>query len=169
MLAERPREPSGARQVSANLVFWPRWFVELRLEFIQQNLLLVAVAVVSGTMLLTLSVRRPGGAKSLTATQATMLINRENAQLIDVREPNEYVNGHLADSRNIPAGSLAERAGELEPLKDKPVILVCQSGARSSEACATLGKLGFSRVHTLEGGVAGWADAGLPLKKGARR
>ena len=40
-----------------------------------------------------------------------MLINRENAQLIDVREPNEYVNGHLADSRNIPAGSLAERAG----------------------------------------------------------
>jgi 3-mercaptopyruvate sulfurtransferase SseA len=80
------------------------------LEFIQQNILLVAVAVVSGSMLLALSVRRPGATNAVTPTQATMLINRENAQLIDIREPNEYVAGHLGDSRNIPAGSLAERA-----------------------------------------------------------
>ncbi len=139
------------------------------MEFIQQNLLLVAVAVVSGSMLLGLSFRRPGGAKALTPTQATMLINRENAQLIDIREPNEYVSGHLLDSRNIPAGALAERVGELEQLKDKPLILVCQSGARSSSACATLAKHGFARVHTLEGGVAAWSEAGLPLKKGARK
>ncbi|WP_300454000.1 rhodanese-like domain-containing protein [Accumulibacter sp.] len=139
------------------------------MEFIQQNLLLVALAVVSGTLLLTFSVRRPGGARSLTATQATMLINRENAQLIDVREPNEYVNGHPSDARNIPAGSLAERAVELAEFKDKPLILVCQSGARSSQACTTLSKLGFSRVHTLDGGIVGWTEAGLPLKKGARK
>ena len=139
------------------------------MEFIQQNILLVAVAVVSGSMLLALSVRRPGGANSLTPTQATMLINRENAQLIDIREPNEYVTGHLCDARNIPAASLAERVGELESFKDKPLILVCQSGARSSSACSTLAKLGFSRVHSLEGGTVAWVEAGLPLKKGARK
>ncbi len=98
-----------------------------------------------------------------------MLINRENAQLIDIREPNEYAGGHLSAARNIPAGSLAERAGELDPFKDKPVILVCQSGARAAAACSTLVKLGFSRVHTLEGGIGAWAEAGLPLKKGIRR
>ncbi len=139
------------------------------MEFIQQNLLLIAVAMLSGVMLLTLSVPRPGGAKSLSAAQATLLINRENAQLVDVREPNEYVNGHLSEARNIPAGSLAQRVGELESFKDKPLILVCQSGARSSAACSTLAKLGFTRVHTLEGGIAGWIEAGLPLKKGARK
>lgn len=139
------------------------------MEFIQQNLLLVAVAVVSGTMLLVLSVPRPGGARSLTAAQATLLINRENAQLIDIREPNEYVGGHPSEARNIPAGSLAARAGELEQFKDQPIILLCQSGARSSDACSTLTKLGFSRVHTLAGGIAGWSEAGLPLKKGARK
>ncbi|MBL8395286.1 MAG: rhodanese-like domain-containing protein [Candidatus Accumulibacter sp.] len=144
-------------------------FRESGLEFIQQNIFLVATAVLSGTLLLVLSLRRPGGARGVTPTQATMLINRENGQLIDIREPNEYVSGHLVDSRNIPAGSLAERVGELEALKDSPVILVCQSGARSSVACGTLAKLGFSRVHTLEGGIAAWAEAGLPLKKGARR
>jgi len=158
--------PGAGNPVSS---LWWRQFLELRLEFIQQNILLVAVAVVSGAMLLALSVRRPGGAHSLTPTQATMLINRENAQLIDIREPNEYVTGHLCDARNIPAGSLADRVGELEPLKDKPVILVCQSGARSSSAYSTLTKLGFSRVHTLEGGTVAWVEAGLPLKKGARK
>jgi len=139
------------------------------LEFIQQNVLLIAVAMVSGSLLLGLSLRRPGGARGVTPAQATMLINRENAQLIDIREPNEYAGGHLSAARNIPAGSLAERAGELDPFKDKPVILVCQSGARAAAACSTLVKLGFSRVHTLEGGIGAWAEAGLPLKKGIRR
>ncbi|MCM8625335.1 rhodanese-like domain-containing protein [Accumulibacter sp.] len=139
------------------------------MEFIQQNILLVAVAVVSGSLFLVLSFRRPGGARAVSPTEATMLINRENAQLIDIREPNEYVAGHLCDSRNIPAGSIEERAGELETFRDRPLILVCQSGARSSAACAKLVKLGFSRVHTLDGGVAAWSEAGLPLRKGARR
>lgn len=139
------------------------------MEFIQQNILLVAVAVLSGTMLLVLSVRRPGGAHSLTPAQATMLINREDAQLIDIREPNEYVAGHPCDSRNIPGDSLGERAAELEAFKATPLILVCQSGARASAACATLSKLGFSKVHALDGGIAAWSEAGLPLKKGARR
>ncbi len=138
------------------------------MEFIQQNIFLIVLAVISGTSLLTMSVRRPGG-RSLTASQATMLINRENAVLIDVREPNEYLNGHVTDSRNIPVASLAQRAEELTSYKEKPVILVCQSGARSASACATLSKLGFSRVHSLEGGVTGWLEAGLPLKKGSRK
>jgi len=144
-------------------------FLEYSLEFIQQNIYLVALAIASGTWLLFLSAHRPGGARSLTTTQATLLINRENAQLIDVREPNEYVGGHLNDSRNIPAGSLEERAGELSQFKDTPLILVCQSGTRSAAACDTLSKLGFTKVHTLAGGVPAWAEAGLPLKKGARK
>ena len=104
------------------------------MEFIQQNLLLVAVAVVSGTLLLVLTVYRPGGSRAVTTSQATMLINRENAQLLDIRETSEYVTGHPVDARNIPVGSLDERADELAPFKDTPVILICQSGARSSAA-----------------------------------
>ena len=108
-------------------------------------------------------------AMSVTPAQATMLINRENAQLLDIREPNEYVAGHPADSRNIPSGSLDERAGELGQFKDTPLILICQSGARSSAACSKLAKLGFAKLHTHDGGVAAWVEAGLPLKKGARK
>jgi rhodanese-related sulfurtransferase len=145
-------------------------FLEFHLEFIQQNILLVAVAAVSGGMLLFMTFNRPGGGKSgITPTQATLLINRENAQVIDVSEPDEYLAGHLPDSRNFPASKLEERIGELDKLKDTPLILVCQTGARTGGAVARLAKQGFTRVHSLEGGLKAWRDAGLPLKKGTRK
>jgi len=139
------------------------------LEFIQQNMYLVAIALVSGLGLLVLTFRRPGDRNSLSSTQATQLINREDAQVIDVREPDEYVAGHLPESRNIPLGQLEERASELDKFKATPLILICQTGPRSTGACKQLIKLGFARVHNLEGGIAGWRAAGLPLKKGAKK
>ena len=139
------------------------------MEFIQQNIFLVAVALISGIALLVQSVRRPGDRNSVNATQATQLINREDAQVVDVREPGEYANGHLPESRNIPLARLEERAGELDKYKETPVLVVCQSGARSATACKQLGKLGFTRVHNLEGGIDAWRTAGLPLKKGAKK
>lgn len=139
------------------------------MEFIQQNLILIVVAVASGSWLLFMTVSRPGGANAVSPTQATQLINREDAQVIDVREPDEYVAGHLPESRNFPLARLEERAGELDKLKSTPLILICQTGARSTGACKTLAKLGFSKVHNLDGGIAAWRTAGLPLKKGSKK
>lgn len=139
------------------------------MEFIQQNIYLVTIAVLSGIVLLVTSLRRPGGGNALSPTEATMLINREDALVIDVREAAEYVNGHVPESRNIPAASLDERIGELDKFKGSPLILVCQSGTRSSGACSRLAKQGFSRVHNLDGGIGAWAQAGLPLKKGNKK
>lgn len=139
------------------------------MEFIQQNIYLVAIAVFSGAMLLSTTFRRTGGANSLSPTQATLLINREDAQVIDVREPAEYAAGHLPESRNIPAGELLDRIGEIEKLKDSPLIVICQSGVRSASACPKLGKLGFTRVNSLDGGIEAWVQAGMPIKKGAKK
>jgi rhodanese-related sulfurtransferase len=139
------------------------------LEFIQQNIYLVAIAVFSGAMLLSTTFRSAGGARSLNATQVTMLINREDAQVIDVRTPDEYAAGHLADSRNIPAAALEAQIGDLEKYKDQPVILICQTGARSSGACGRLARAGFAKVHSLEGGIESWVQAGLPIKKGTKK
>ncbi len=139
------------------------------MEFIQQNIYLVAIAVVSGAMLLAVTFRRTGGSNSLTPAQATMLINRENALIVDVREPDEYAAGHLPESRNIPAAQFSDRTGELDKFKDTPLLLVCQSGARTAGASAYLEKQGFTRVHDLDGGINAWRAAGLPLKKGAKK
>lgn len=105
----------------------------------------------------------------LTPTQATLLINREGAQILDVRAPGEFADGHLPEARNIPAGEIAARAQELETLKDTQLILVCQTGSRSANACRQLKKLGFGKVSSLAGGMAGWRAAGLPVHKGAKK
>jgi len=135
------------------------------IEFLQKNILLVAVAVVSGVMVLWPLLRR-SGAKDVSAGDATLLINRENAIVLDVRAPGEFAAGHLPEAINIPADKLAERIGELEKYKGRPLIVNCQTGMRSGGACGTLRKNGFAQVFTLAGGVGEWQKAGMPLRKG---
>ncbi|MDD3353557.1 rhodanese-like domain-containing protein [Zoogloea sp.] len=132
------------------------------MEFIQQNWHWAALAAVSGTMLIITSVR---GARGVSPAQATALINRNDAIVIDVRETAEFAAGHLLNARHIPAGELSNRLGELEKFKDKPVILNCQSGGRSASACALLRKAGFTQVHNLNGGIIAWEQAGMPITK----
>lgn len=131
--------------------------------------MLIGLAIVSGSMLLYYSIRNPGGGNSLNPAEATLLINREDAVIVDVREADEYVSGHLPEARNIPLGKLDERAGEIAKSKDTPLLVVCQSGTRSLSACKVLEKAGYTKVRNLAGGVAAWRTAGLPLKKGAKK
>jgi len=137
------------------------------MEFINQNILLIAVVVVSGLGLLWPLVM--GGAKNeVSPAQATLLINREDAHVIDVREVDEFAGGHLPEARNVPLAKLADRISEIEKFKDTPVIVCCASGMRSAKACGELAKLGFAKVHSLAGGVDAWVGAGYPIKKGTR-
>jgi rhodanese-related sulfurtransferase len=139
------------------------------LEFISQNLIWVLLALGSGTAFVVLTARGPGGKAGLSPTQATMLINREDAQVIDLRGAEDYARGHLPDSRNIPLEQLAARTGEIDRLKDAPLILVCQNGVQSAKACGQLQKLGFDKVGSLAGGINGWRAAGLPVLGGKRK
>ena len=77
-------------------------------------------------------------------------------EIVDVREPAEFNGalGHVPGARLVPLGSLAARAGELS--KERPIVTVCRSGARSAQATVLLGKAGFNRVANLAGGMLRW-------------
>ena len=105
------------------------------------------------------------GYKPILPTNAVNLINHDDALVLDVRENNEYMGGHIINSIHIPLGTLNNRLNELEKYKNKPVIVGCRSGQRSASACATLKKQGFESVYNLSGGVMGWQNANLPLTK----
>ena len=135
------------------------------LKFVIDNIFLVAVAFVSGAMLVWPAVRRGMAGASISTLQATLLINQQNALVLDVREAAEYEKGHMLNARNIAVGELEARAAEIEKHKAKPVIVVCDNGNRSGRASTALRKQGFEQVFTLSGGIGAWRQAGLPLEK----
>lgn len=134
------------------------------MKFVMDNIFLVAVAVVSGAMLVWPLLRR-GGGPSVTTLEATQMINRQDALLLDVREQAEYAQAHILNARGLPLSQLEARIGDIEKFKDKPLIVYCATDNRSSAAAATLKKRGFSNVVILSGGFAAWQQAGLPVQK----
>ena len=134
-------------------------------EFVRNNILLFVVALVSGGMLLWPFVRRTTGGPWVNTTQATHLINREDALVVDVREANEFAAGHVLGAKNLPLARLDASGADLAKKKERPVIVYCDGGERSAKALATLKKLGFTRVANLSGGLGAWQQAGLPAEK----
>ena len=87
-------------------------------------------------------------------------------QILDVRENEEYggILGHLTGAHLIPLGELKNRVGELG--KDKPIVTVCRSGARSAQAVQMLEQAGFTKVANLSGGMLRWRGQRLPVDSG---
>lgn len=134
--------------------------------FISNNLFLVIGLVVVLVMLFfNIFGPRLRGYQVATPALATQLINKDDALILDIRQDNEYVTGHIINSKHIPLAFLNDRLADLEAYKNKPVIAVCRSGHRSAQACSSLKKAGFESVYNLAGGVLAWESANLPLTK----
>jgi len=87
-------------------------------------------------------------------SQEEFIKGYRKAQLIDVREPNEYNGGHILGARNIPVTQMKQRMKEIRA--DKPVYLYCQSGLRSGRAAQMLYRKGYRDIHHLQGGFKKW-------------
>jgi phage shock protein E len=85
--------------------------------------------------------------------------------LLDVRSPQEFTDGHVADAVNIPFNELRDRIGELGADKAREVVVYCRSGKRAGIAETTLRKLGFTAVLHLTGDMLGWQRDGRPIAK----
>jgi len=136
--------------------------MEPSLEFVQNNLMYVILAVASGGMLLWQMLGSSGGDR-ISPLQATLLLNRDDALMIDVREASEWSAGHIPNARHIALGQIEKQIHEIEKYKTRPVIVSCQTGNRATTACTKLKKQGFEKVFNLAGGVAAWSEAGLPM------
>ncbi len=135
------------------------------MEFLIKNWPLVAIAALSGGMLLWPLLRKGAGGPWVNTLQATQLMNREDALVVDLRPAADYAKGHILGAKSLPLAELDKRAGELEKYKSKPLILHCADGNRAGNGVALLRKAGFANVVNLTGGYAAWLQAGLPVEK----
>ena len=135
------------------------------MEFLQQNWYWAALAAASGAWLLFDLIRVQGDRTLVSPVEATLLINREDAAVIDIRDQAEYSKGHIPNSRHIPVAEFERRSTELEKLKSRPLIVYCATGARSGAAISALRKAGFEKLFNLRGGLLEWEKAGQPVSR----
>lgn len=136
------------------------------LSFFMSHWYVFFIAAISGLMLLwPLVAENVSGLKKIDPQSAVQLMNRRHAMLIDVRDASEVLAGKIAQAKHIPLADLEGRVSELSKQKEKPVIVYCQSGARSAAACTLLQKNGFTEVYSLEGGLLAWEKAALPVSR----
>ncbi|WP_024929515.1 rhodanese-like domain-containing protein [Methylophilus sp. OH31] len=136
------------------------------MEFLKQNVLLIGLAVGSGlALLLPMLSRSVAGITSLSVTEAVILMNRQSALVLDVREPDEFAQGHLQGARNVPLSQLSARLKELEKFRDKPVLVVCERGRRANTAAKLLKAQQFTTLNVLKGGMQAWIEAKMPSSK----
>jgi rhodanese-related sulfurtransferase len=106
------------------------------------------------------------GYKALRPAELTQLVNSENALVVDLSASNDFEKGHIAGSRNVLPSSFDPENKLLAGATSQPVVLVCRNGQASAGAAKRLKKAGFEKVYWLDGGVAAWQQADLPLVKG---
>jgi rhodanese-related sulfurtransferase len=117
---------------------------------------------------------RPGGIPSISPREAAAATATTTAAaaddpanrplIVDVREPNEFADERIEGSVLIPLSQFAERHAELP--KDRPLLMQCHSGSRSSSATMFLLQRGWTDVRNLDGGIAAWMRDGLPVRTG---
>jgi rhodanese-related sulfurtransferase len=100
--------------------------------------------------------------QTVDAAQLKALLQSEDPpRLLDVRTAPEFTRGTIAGAEHAELRTLPTIVDTLDP--GIPVVLLCESGARSAQGCAWLEQRGFQRVYNLAGGIAGWRQSGLPL------
>lgn len=130
----------------------------------QNNIYIVLIAIISGALLLWPAVSKRRGGHAVSASEAVQLANRQQGVFIDVRSPEQYKAGTIAQARNVP---LAELEAKLENLpKNKPLIVFCDHGRESIRAATILRKHEREAVSLVDG-LRGWTQAGLPVSKKA--
>lgn len=132
------------------------------MQFLLDNIVLVLIIVIAAGALVFPYFAKRGAGPEVSVKDVVQLINRQNAMMIDVRKPEEYRRGHIAQAVNIPADVIQGRLADLP--KDRPIILVDTSGAGSRAVARLLRGVGFKQTSILEGGLFAWTREKMPLE-----
>lgn len=107
--------------------------------------------------------------KNVGNQELTIMVNKQDAKVIDVRGKEEFKKGHIVDALNVTLSEIKNnQVSSLEKYKNSPIIIVCNSGMTSSQAAQLLIKQGFENVFNLKGGMGEWQGANLPVVKSKR-
>ena len=137
------------------------------IEFVSNNLLLFAALIVVLVLLIKAELNHQAnkGIQLSPSMAIRMMNNHEDALVVDVRTAAEFKGGHIKGAKNVPLKEFASAIESYAGYKDKQVLVYCNSGTTVVSAINQLKKAGFEKINNLEGGIAAWKEANLPLVK----
>ncbi len=121
------------------------------------------IALIGVATLLSVSIASAEALPEIDVAAAAAQIQDKQIKVLDVREPAEFATGVIQGAVLIPLGQVEKRIGELDGLKDQPMLVVCGSGGRSAQAIKVLSKYGFTKLTNIKGGMNAWRKAKLPV------
>ncbi len=116
-------------------------------------------------VLILLTLVRNRGIMQVNSLSAKNLAGDPQVTILDVRTPQEFEDGHIRNARLIPGAEINDRIAEIVSLKDRPIMVYCRAGSRSSAAAAILKKQGFTKITNLTGGISAWKSQGFEITK----
>ncbi|WP_019520485.1 rhodanese-like domain-containing protein [Faucicola boevrei] len=129
-----------------------RWF-----EFMGNHPFLFGILFVLIVLFFMIETKR--GGKKINPNTVGLMVNNDNAQIIDVRPKKDFEKGYIKGSHNVPFTDLKDHIDSLKQ-DSRPLIIVCQMGMMAGTVVAMIGK---ENVYRLDGGIANWQASGLPL------
>jgi hydroxyacylglutathione hydrolase len=161
--------------LNASFVTWAGWLIpadefylivdaataEARLGELARSLAMIGFDRITGYF----DAAAAGGPSTVAQISTRELSERlPGVTVVDVRSETEWASGHIRGAVHVPLGYLADRAATLP--REQPIVVQCQSGARSAIAASVLERLGFANVMNLPGGMSAWVADGLPVEEG---
>ena len=125
----------------------------------KSNRIIFIVAIFIAVMMFFQLRAATGGVDVIQAQNMT----KQGVLLLDVREQNEYASIHVPNAKLIPLGELGSRLKEIEAYKNKPILVMCHSGNRSSRAASQLQEAGFTQASSVNGGIIAWQKEGFEV------
>ncbi|TEW53542.1 rhodanese-like domain-containing protein [Psychromonas sp. RZ22] len=137
------------------------------IDFISNNpMLSIAWVAIAGMLIHTTIKSKLSNVTDVDPQGATMLMNKQDAIVVDLRSAEEFKKGHIVNAKNITVSQIEQgKLSAIENHKQTPIIVVCASGTRSAGAGEKLVKAGFEQVNNLYSGMSGWTAANLPTTK----
>ena len=132
-------------------------------EFTSNNLVLVALLMISFFVLIFSELRRKASGMVAVEPGAAVALINNNGIVLDLRSNEAFARGHIVNAKNVPFDELEAQQSKLEQFKGAPIVAVCDAGVTSTRAVARLREAGFESAYTLKGGMNAWSQAGMPV------
>ena len=140
--------------------------MERLIEYITAHPLLVGAAVLALIIVIVNESRLRATAFAAISSQELIRLMNQGALVLDIRKPEEFALAHVNGAKQLPSEQILTAADNFKRYKEKPVVVIDESGSLSAAAVRQLNQQGFTKAFSLRGGFAGWRAENLPVTKG---